>query len=119
MKKNGVEYGTCWRPVERGEQGHSAYSWKCWVCGWKIKGEPQAICPRCKRTSTEVYLCDPDLNKDCSKTGCFINGGECRHTTRIEYARSAEKVFLDKWAEHDRRFWDQKKEAEKYKNRWR
>ena len=109
MKKDGKDYGTCWRPVERGEKGFSVYTWACWRCSWKIKGEPQEICPRCKRTATEVFLCDPELNVTCSRSGCFLNGGDCRHTTRIEYARSAADVFRDKYAEQDREYYERQK----------
>lgn len=28
-----------------------------------------------------LYICDPNKNKDCPKTECFIYGGECRRTT--------------------------------------
>ena len=34
-----------------------------------------------------LFECDPYKNEDCSKTGCFINGGECRHTRHLKYAR--------------------------------
>lgn len=34
-----------------------------------------------------LFECDPYKNTDCSKTGCYINGGECRHTRRLKYAR--------------------------------
>lgn len=34
--------------------------------------------------SDKVYPCDPDKNKACSKTGCFINGGDCYQTTKKE-----------------------------------
>lgn len=28
------------------------------------------------------YKCDPSLNRECSKSGCFFNGkGECKTTT--------------------------------------
>ena len=29
---------------------------------------------------TELYLCDPEKNKDCPKTHCFLIGGPCRRT---------------------------------------
>lgn len=25
----------------------------------------------------KLYICDPSLNKECSKEGCYINGGGC------------------------------------------
>ena len=34
-----------------------------------------------------LYLCDPELNTDCDKTGCYINGGGCMQTSKIEYRR--------------------------------
>lgn len=37
----------------------------------------------------DVWLCDPRKNKDCSKTGCYLNDGPCRCTTHKEYALSA------------------------------
>lgn len=34
-----------------------------------------------------LYECDPEKNTECRKTGCYINGGECRHTTHAEYVK--------------------------------
>lgn len=34
-----------------------------------------------------IFECDPYKNADCSKTGCFINGGECHQTRHLKYAR--------------------------------
>ena len=34
----------------------------------------------------ELYWCDPNKHKECSKSGCYINGGECYRTTHKEYA---------------------------------
>ena len=34
-----------------------------------------------------TYECDPEKNTECTKEGCFINGGECSRTTKKEYAR--------------------------------
>lgn len=34
-----------------------------------------------------LYPCDPEKNTPCSKTNCFINGGECRRTTHKKYRR--------------------------------
>ena len=31
------------------------------------------------------YRCIPELNKECKKTNCFINGGECENTIHKEY----------------------------------
>lgn len=38
-----------------------------------------------------LYECDPEKNTECRKTGCYINGGECRHTTHAEYAREEQE----------------------------
>ena len=32
-----------------------------------------------------LYLCDPSKNSECSKEYCFINNGECHHTTNKHY----------------------------------
>lgn len=34
-----------------------------------------------------LYYCDPIKNKDCRKTGCYINGGPCNATTNKAYRR--------------------------------
>ena len=44
----------------------------------------------CGNARQRPYPCDPEKNQDCSKTGCYINGGECRHTLNREYAREEE-----------------------------
>ena len=31
------------------------------------------------------YICEPDLNKECRKTRCFIYGGPCDMTSNPEY----------------------------------
>ena len=36
-----------------------------------------------------LYLCDADKNTKCLKRMCHINGGECMHTTDINYAKKA------------------------------
>lgn len=90
-----------WLPIERGEYGFSRYVWKCGRCN-KWTNEPLPECPKChSQMRGEIYLCDPDQAKECTKTSCFINGGACRHTTKIEWARSASRVGLDKYAEFD------------------
>ena len=35
--------------------------------------------------TSNVYICDPKKNYGCSKTHCYINGGECMLTTHKEY----------------------------------
>lgn len=32
----------------------------------------------------KLYLCDPEKNTDCKKTGCYLNGGYCYMTTKEE-----------------------------------
>ena len=98
MSENGQR--SFWQPLERGEYGFSKYTWKCARCG-KWSHEATLECPRCESVMSTVYLCDPELNKDCRKTECFLNGGECRHTSRIECARSASQVGLDRYADFD------------------
>lgn len=34
-----------------------------------------------------LFECDPVKNRDCRKTGCFINGGPCHMTNKLKYAR--------------------------------
>ncbi len=33
-----------------------------------------------------LYKCDPNKNAICSKKSCYINDGECMHTTNRKYA---------------------------------
>lgn len=33
----------------------------------------------------KFYRCIPELNKECKKSNCFINGGECENTIYKEY----------------------------------
>lgn len=35
--------------------------------------------------NSEIYICDPNKNVDCSKTSCYINGGYCSHTSKKEF----------------------------------
>ena len=37
-----------------------------------------------------VYLCNPDSNKDCTKTGCFLNKGPCHSTLNRDCAAFAD-----------------------------
>lgn len=32
----------------------------------------------------DLFLCDPEKNTKCRKTGCYINGGECHLTSQKE-----------------------------------
>ena len=34
-----------------------------------------------------LYLCEPELNTDCEKTNCYINGGDCMQTININCRR--------------------------------
>ena len=38
-----------------------------------------------KDITKDLYLCSPLLNKECSKTNCYINNGCCCHTVDKEY----------------------------------
>lgn len=39
------------------------------------------------------YTCDPSKNIQCAKTSCHINGGPCKCTTNLKYAKQpVEKV---------------------------
>ena len=44
-----------------------------------------------------VYLCDPEKNELCSKEGCYILGGPCKHTTDKAYEKK--QTNQDKIAE--------------------
>lgn len=33
----------------------------------------------------KMYFCDPNKNTECSKSGCFINGGPCYKTAKPEF----------------------------------
>lgn len=92
-----------WQPIERGEYGFSSrFNWRCAHCGkWSEDTTPE--CPKCGAKMGVIYLCDPELNGACRKTSCFIYGGACRHTQKIECSRQPDKVHLDKYAEFDRK----------------
>ena len=40
-----------------------------------------------KQTGKDFFLCDTEINQECMKTGCHINGGECFLTTNMKYAK--------------------------------
>lgn len=45
--------------------------------------------------ATLLYLCDPQKNKLCKKTSCYINGGPCKATKNLEYAKQpVEEVHM-------------------------
>lgn len=69
----------------------------------------------------KIYLCDPSKNKDCKKTGCYWNGGDCRHTKKEEYKAeyNFEKVcdsldwlkrMADRWTMHQNEYYNEKTE---------
>ena len=37
----------------------------------------------------DLYLCDPDKNTECTKEGCYVNGGPCYLTK--------DERFRDEW----------------------
>ena len=41
-----------------------------------------------------LYECDPELNTECRKTGCYIIGGPCFCTQHPEYS-SSKKIVPD------------------------
>ena len=50
-----------------------------------------------------IYLCN-GKNPDCKNfpEGCYLNGGECRHTRHVEYAKNFKKdIYADYcWVEY-------------------
>lgn len=44
-------------------------------------------------SSTILYVCDPEKNQDCRKTGCKIRGGPCSLTWKIEAAETDRTGF--------------------------
>lgn len=40
-----------------------------------------------------LYLCDGE-NENCTKKGCYLNGGECKHTKNIRHAKNFQN-FLE------------------------
>ena len=34
-----------------------------------------------------LYICDPDKNKECSKTGCHLNNGPCKYTKNPDFSK--------------------------------
>ena len=43
-----------------------------------------------KYKENALFFCDPDKNKECKKTSCYINGGECELTTDIKFRKERE-----------------------------
>ena len=45
-------------------------------------------------TNKKAYLCNGKV-KQCKKTYCYLNGGECRHTTDIRYRKNKTGNIVD------------------------
>ncbi len=43
-----------------------------------------------KAAGKELYECNPIKNTTCKKDGCFIYGGDCKLTTKKEFALMVE-----------------------------
>lgn len=41
-----------------------------------------------------LYQCDPDKNILCNKAVCYIHGGPCSRTTRIQCAKQTDIVTI-------------------------
>ena len=39
-----------------------------------------------KAAGKTLYECDPAKNMSCKKNGCYALGGDCKLTTKIEFA---------------------------------
>lgn len=35
----------------------------------------------------DIYMCDPEKNTECTKTGCYINDGPCHFTCNKEFEK--------------------------------
>ena len=63
--------------------------------GFRISKLPSVNgrCPQCGRIigadvmSDNTYECDPEKNTNCTKEGCFINGGPCHMTVYEEFKK--------------------------------
>lgn len=45
-----------------------------------------------------AYVCDPKINTECKKTGCYLNGGMCEYTTDRRFAvkdKKSEAIAAD------------------------
>lgn len=51
-----------------------------------------------------LFACDPEKNPNCSKTGCYLNGGRCSSTTHPEYAKQDENGYLVDMVNYDREY---------------
>lgn len=44
-----------------------------------------------------LFPCDPRKNRECRKTGCYINGGPCHQTTKLKYAKISHPADYGKY----------------------
>lgn len=51
-----------------------------------------------KYKENALFICDPDKNKECKKTNCYKNGGECMQTNNINY-RKENKIKIKAYKE--------------------
>lgn len=67
----------------------------------RIKAAKKVKKPRAKEVKatkqlppqpTVMYECDPVKNAGCPKTSCFLGGGPCHQTTKLEFARQPVKT---------------------------
>lgn len=49
-----------------------------------------------KKSIIKTYSCDINKNKKCNKKHCICNGGECRRTTKFEYAKRTPINYIKK-----------------------
>jgi hypothetical protein len=47
-----------------------------------------------KAAQNFMFKCDPEKNIECKKTGCYLNGGPCKYTRYMKYAKDPSKVTL-------------------------
>lgn len=45
-----------------------------------------------KEQPQRLYACDPELNVECQKTECHLNGGTCEHTFHKEFRLEKTRV---------------------------
>lgn len=52
-----------------------------------------------------LFTCDPEKNPNCSKTGCYLNGGRCSSTTNPEHAKTdKDGYFQVDYVNYDREY---------------
>ena len=52
-----------------------------------------------------IFLCDGMVEECCSKKGCYKNGGDCRHTSNVRYAKNFDAYMHG----YTRTFWEREK----------